>query len=220
MVCLSLSTVAPSPRDHSSRAGRIGRLAHTAIPPRIGPQRTENHGVDERRMRGVCSGSRAGTKLGFVTSPVLSFHSWKSNDRFAQASGEFCVSPPADFSPRSRRGCTPKTGEATQLCDRMPLSRCEMPLVAQGRARLTKHRGCPRALLRVGVPRCCSGASCRYGPEDAGDQGLTPRGVCLTAQEGHGGRAEMLSTSCGPATRLLPTGGARSTRWRRRKNRS
>jgi hypothetical protein len=50
-------------QDRSSRAGRIGRLAHTASPPRIGPHRTENHGVDERSMRGVFSGSRAGTKL-------------------------------------------------------------------------------------------------------------------------------------------------------------
>jgi hypothetical protein len=93
-------------------------------------------------------------------------------------------------------------------------------MAAQGRAQLTEQLGCPRALLRVGVPRGCSGSSCRDGPEDAGDQGLTPRGVRLTAQEGHGGRAETLSTSCGPATRLLPTGGARSTRWPRRKNRS
>jgi hypothetical protein len=125
------------------------------------PSIAENHGVDERSMREVRPGSRAGTKLGCVTSPVLSFHSWTSNDRFAQASGEFCVSPPADCSPGSRRGCTPKTGEATQLCDRMPLSRCEGPLTAQGRARLTEQLGCLRALLRVGVPRGCSGASCR-----------------------------------------------------------
>ena len=63
-VCPSLFTVAPLPRDRSSRAGRIGRLAHAAIPPRRGLRRKENHGVDERSMRAVFSGSRADTKLG------------------------------------------------------------------------------------------------------------------------------------------------------------
>src|SRR5262249_18830437 len=64
VVFLSLSTVAPPPRDRSSRAGRIGCLAHTAIPPHTGPHRTENPSVDERSMQGVFPSSRADTKLG------------------------------------------------------------------------------------------------------------------------------------------------------------
>jgi hypothetical protein len=90
-VCPSLFTVEPPPRDRSSRAGRLGRLAHAAIPPRRGPRRTENHGVDERSMRGMFSGSRAGTKLEFVTSDLRYSNPWKFKGRFFQIPPDLVV---------------------------------------------------------------------------------------------------------------------------------
>ena len=100
-------------------------------------------------------------KKGFVTSLVLSFNPWKFNDRFSHASGEFCVSHAGGFLSLRRRGSTPKTGEAAKCCYRMPLYLCKVPLAAQGMARLTEHRGCPRALPRAGVHRACPGLPCR-----------------------------------------------------------
>src|SRR5918911_694318 len=86
------------------------------------PSIAENHGVDERSRRGVFAGSRAGTKLGGL-SPALCYPLTPGNPTIAlhRLQGSFVSSTPADFSPRSRRGCTHKTGEATQLCDCMPL---------------------------------------------------------------------------------------------------
>src|SRR4029453_10991780 len=103
-------------------------------------------------------------------NPTIAFH---------MLQGSFVSPMPADFSPRGRGGSTHKTGKTAQFCYRMPLYLCEVPLAAQGMARLTEHLGCPRALLRAGVHRCCSGSPCQYGLEDAGYQGITPRGACL-----------------------------------------
>ena len=67
---------APVTQDWGSLVVRnMSRRPRTATAPRVlnpgaplCPSIAENHGVDERSMRGVCSYSRAGTKLGVCHS--------------------------------------------------------------------------------------------------------------------------------------------------------